>query len=203
MRKQAAQGRKAAPTTSAKLADRPAAAAAPAAADAWSIPAVQHHGSVCTDAAHQVECMDMTAYPAAPASPASEPAMEGSACSATAAAAACPLPTLDLEITAEEAQWLVQPPALSESPTPTTNQPAACSSSQQATPTAYRPAAASLAALRSTLRRSLRRLRRRLAAAACMARPATLECGGCPGRRLGNASSGASAEWTVVHVNWS
>jgi len=100
-RKQAGQARKATPLSSAKLADRPAAAAAPA-ADAWSISAVQRCGSVCTDAAHQAECMDMTAYPAAPASPASE----GSAGPSTAAAS--PLPILDLEITAEEVSkgWL-------------------------------------------------------------------------------------------------
>ena len=83
------------------------------------------------------------------------------------------------------------------SPDPAPKQPAT------ATPTTtLHPAAAPLAALRRGLRRLAGRLRRRLAAAACMARPATLECGGCPGRRLGNASSGASAEWTVVHVNW-
>ena len=100
MHKQSSQGREAAPLSCAKLAAHPAGAAAPAAADAWSIPAVQRHGSVCTDADHQADCMDMTAYPAAPAAPASEPAPESSA-----AIAAPPLPTLDLEITAEEVSF--------------------------------------------------------------------------------------------------
>ncbi len=108
-----------------------------------------------------------------------------------------------------QAQWLVQPHAQIESPAPiaTATQapeqptPAACTTTTAAAaPT--RPAAAPLAALRRGLRRLAGGLRRRLAAAACMARPATLECSGCPGRRLGNASSGASAEWTVTHVNW-
>ena len=111
-----------------------------------------------------------------------------------------------------QAQWLVQPPALHEAavplPTPApaaAEQPtttAAHTSTQQAAPSAPCSAAAPLAALRRGLRRLACGLHRRLAAAACLARPATLECGGCPGRRLGNASSGASAEWTVVHVNW-
>ena len=110
-----------------------------------------------------------------------------------------------------QARGLVQTHDLPEAPTPTStpvpaaHQPActaACSTSQQHIAPSRRPAAAPLAALRCALRRLASGLRRRLAAAACMARPATLECGGCPGRRLGNASSGASAEWTVVHINW-
>ena len=113
-----------------------------------------------------------------------------------------------------QALWLVQAPALPESPalaptpTPAPVRLAVASPScaQQAAPTpaaAPRPAPAPLAALRRGLRRLAGGLRSRLAAMACMARPATLESGGCPGRRLGNASSGASADWSVTHVNWS
>ena len=113
-----------------------------------------------------------------------------------------------------QALWLVQAPALPESPalaptpTPAPVRLAVASPScaQQAAPTpaaAPRPAPAPLAALRRGLRRLAGGLRSKLGAMACMARPATLECGGCPGRWLGNASSGGSAEWSVTHVNWS
>ena len=127
----------------------------------------------------------------------------------------CPLPSSPPS-PRPQAQWLVQAPALPEcpapvpSPAPAPEQPAItaarCASQQTAAapaPNTKSPPASPLAALRRGLRRLVGGLRRRLAAAACMARPATLECGGCPGRRLGNASSGAAAEWTVTHVNWS
>ena len=99
MRKQTTGISAAAPLSCAKLAPRPAAAAAAPAADAWAIPAVQRHGSVCTDASHQADCMDLTAYPTALAA---EP--EGTA-EPTPAAGSAPLPTIDPELTAEEVSW--------------------------------------------------------------------------------------------------
>ncbi len=86
--------------------------------------------------------------------------------------------------TVPQALWLVQPPALLEaSSTAAYSSPAPKQPDTTAAPATLRAAATPLAALRRGLRRLASGLRRRLAAAACMARPATLECGGCPGRR--------------------
>ena len=98
--------------------------------------------------------------------------------------------------------WLVQPPALLADGTANPDKRSPASAPKQpataAPTTTLRPAAAPLAALRRGLRRLAGGLRRRLAAAACMARPATLECGGCPGppgqriqRCIGRVDGGA------------
>ena len=84
--------------------------------------------------------------------------------------APCPSPTLP------QAVWLVQPPALLEaSSTAAYSSPAPKQPDTTAAPATLRAAATPLAALRRGLRRLASGLRRRLAAAACMARPATLE----------------------------
>lgn len=87
-----------------------------------------------------------------------------------------------------QAQWLVQAPALPESPEPVPSpapaleQPAVATSPRAsqhapaapAATTTKRPIASPLASLRRGLHRLAGRMRRGLAAAACMARPATL-----------------------------
>ncbi|KAI7842901.1 hypothetical protein COHA_003413 [Chlorella ohadii] len=207
----------------AKAADRDAAAVAAAAAavlavvppETWLIPAVQALNGTSADAAQQERNTASSPATLAAGSAADLESTTAFAAAVDAAAAKLSL-SLDFELTPDEAQWLVLAPALPEcpapvpSPAPAPEQPAitaACCASQQTAaapaPNTKSPPASPLAALRRGLRRLAGGLRRRLAAAACMARPATLECGGCPGRRLGNASSGASAEWTVTHVNWS
>ena len=109
--------------------------------------------------------------------------------------------SLDLELSPNEARWLVQSPELDD---------AALAALAAATPdSSPAPAAAEACPAPSPARRPARSLLaalRRCAAAArgkltsCQARPATLECAGCPGRRLGH--TGPAQEWTTHHVNW-
>ena len=207
---------------------------------AWSIKAVQRRGSVCTDAAHAGECMDLHLCPAGPAPrQASAPAdldASAAAFAACVAAAACGLSlSLDLELSPAEDGWLVQAPALlptAASASASASEPAAarhepvtaiaaapCPAMPAPVPAPAQPPASRCTATAAVaaapakgpraarLLRAMRSCGRSLAAGckrlgACIAAPRTAEpaCGGCPGRRLGNA---ASDEWKVTHVNWS
>ena len=149
---------------------------------AWSIPAVagvQRHGSVCTDAHHQAQSMDMAAYPAsprpdlAPTGPTSTPADLETACADTLAAfALCLSLSLDMEFSPDEARWLVQSPELDD---------AALAALEADTPApTHAPAAAEACPAPSRARRSpgaLRTALRRCATAAhgkltsCLAPP--------------------------------
>ena len=173
-----------------------AAAAPPTPDAAWSIPAVagvQRHGSVCTDADHQAGCMDMAAYPAsprpalAPTATASTPADLEAACADTLAAFALCL-SLDMELSPDEARWLVQSPepelddaalaALDADPPAPTHAPAAAEARPAPCPAAEAchtpsPARRSPGALLAALRRCATAAHGKLTS--CLARPATLE----------------------------
>ena len=155
---------------------------------AWSIQAVagvQRHGSVCTDAHHQAQSMDMAAYPAsprpdlAPTGPTSTPADLETACADTLAAfALCLSLSLDMEFSPDEARWLVQ------SPEPELDDAALMAHEADTLARSHAPAAAEACPAPSPARRSpgalLAALRRCATAAhgkltSCLARPATLE----------------------------
>ena len=205
-----------------KSADRDAADAAAAAAttaDGWSIKA----GSVCTDAPHAPQCMDIQVYPPVgtfylPSATANlDPTTAFADC--VAAAALSLSLSLDLELSPDEAVWLVQAPALPAEPAHlaaavnAAPEPATPELPQQTatttTATSRRPARQLLCALRrcgGALARGCAAVRSKLAgASACFATSRTAEpaCTGCPGRRIVNAAAVDGAEWTVTHVNWS
>ena len=158
-----------------------AADAAPATPDtAWSIPAVaglQRRGSVCTDADHQSSCMGMAAYPDSPrpalalTAAASTPADLEAACADTLAAFALCL-FLDMELSPDEARWLVQSPELDDTAlaalAATTPAPTHAPAAAEACP-ALHPERSLLAALRRCATAAHGKL------TSCLARPATLE----------------------------
>ena len=109
--------------------------------------------------------------------------------------------SLDLELSPDEARWLVQSPELDDAAlaalattTPDSSPAPAAAAACPAPSPARRPARSLLEALR----RGTAAARGKLTS--CLARPATLECAGCPGRRLGH--TGPAQEWTTHHVNW-
>ncbi|KAL4451979.1 hypothetical protein ABPG75_007641 [Micractinium tetrahymenae] len=160
--------------------------------DGWTIGAAGaagHHAAACSPPKHAPACMDAALAPA-----------EASCTVLTAEPSTQAFPTLDLELTAEEAVCLVQalaPPAADAIPAP---RPAAAAlQAARSLPRRLRRAATSLGAAGGRLARAAssgaRRLRSTLAAPACLS---------------ARASSAAAAEpftpregWTRTHVNWS